>query len=325
MIILLVLVIYILWRDLYRRPAAIPATDLSPASVLDRAALPDRSRLRVLGITILGIYAISAAGLYLFWYSRTRRTGFHWFNDIDEWNQMDKAGHIFSGYFQSVWGYEVLRWAGLNNKQSAIGGAMLGLFFQNSIEVMDGFSTKWGASQSDLGANLIGATMAASQYLLWEEQRIMLKYSMENGEYSKGELAERAAELFGNGLPEAGIKDYNKMRIWASVNPSKFYPGVLPKWFCFSIGYGAENLYGGFQNVWEDKNGIQHDRRDLPRMRVLDFSLDADLPALSSGDKKELTAFKLLNIFKVPFPGIKHKWEAAKVSNPNPNGWGREE
>jgi len=58
---------------------------------------------------------------------------------------------------------------------------------------------------------------------------------------------------------------------------------------------------------------------------VLNFSLDADLPQLSNGNKKELAIFKTLNIFKVPFPRVQHKWEAAKYVNPNPNGWGRDD
>jgi hypothetical protein len=116
------------------------------------------------------------------------------------------------------------------------------------------------------------------------------------------------------------------MTLWASVNPSKFYPGIYPKWLCYSIGYSAENLYGGFENKWIDKDNKRHDRTDLPRMRVLNFSLDADLPQLSpNSTKQELAVLKMLNIFKVPFPRIQHKWEATKYVNPNSNGWGRED
>ena len=325
MIILLVLVIYFLGRDIYRRPVPAAEKTAAPITLFDRATAPDRTRLKVLGVTILSAYAISVVALYFFWYKKSKLSKFHWFDDKGEWNQMDKAGHIFGGYFQTVWGYEVMRWAGLNNKQAAIVGAILGLSIQSSIEVMDGFSSKWGASRSDLGANLTGAFIACSQYLMWEEQRIMLKYSPDQGKYPDGELSERAGELFGDGSLDKGLKDYNRMTLWASINPSKFHADMFPKWFCFAVGYSAENLYGGFQNVWEDKNGKIHDRTDLPRLRVVNFSLDADLPQLSSGNKKELAALKVLNIFKVWFPRVQHKWEAGKAINPNPNGWGREE
>jgi len=326
LIILLVLILYILWRDLVKKPSPVAENASGAIGLFDRSPVPDRTRLKVFAFTVIGLYAIAVTGLYFFWYKRSKLSSFHWFDDKGEWNQIDKAGHIFGGYFQTMWGYELLRYCGLSNKQSAVIGAILGVSIQSSIEIMDGFSSKYGASRSDLGANLIGAFIAASQYWMWEEQRIMLKYSYDgNKAYEKGELAERASELFGDSALDKGLKDYNNMTLWASVNPSKFFPGVYPKWLNYSIGYSADNLYGGFENKWIDKDGKKHDRSDLPRMRILNFSLDADLPQLSNGNKAELAIFKMLNIFKVPLPRVQHKWEAPKYVNPNPNGWGRDD
>lgn len=326
MILLFVLVFYILYRDYVRKEAPVPPkAEREAITLFDRSPVPDRGRIKALGYTIIGLYAISVTGLYFFWYKKTKLNAFHWFDDRKEWNQIDKAGHVYGGYFQTVWGYELLRWCGLNNKQSAVIAAVLGVSIQSSIEIMDGYSSKWGASYSDLGANFTGAFIAASQYWMWEEQRIMLKFSPDGGTYPKGELGERASELFGDDYLSKGLKDYNHMTLWASVNPSKFYPGVYPDWLCYSVGYSCENLYGGFENKWIDKDGNKHDRTDLPRLRVLNFSLDADLPKLSNGNKKELAIFKLMNVFKVPFPRAQYKWEADKVINPNPNGWGRED
>lgn len=326
MILLLVLILYIFWRDYIRKAPPEPSRpEGAPLTIWDRSQVPDRGRIKALGYTIVGLYAISVTGLYFFWYKKARLNKFHWFDDRKEWNQIDKAGHIYGGYFQTVWGYELLRWCGLSNKQSAVIAAMLGISIQSSIEIMDGYSSKWGASYSDLGANFTGAFIAAAQYWMWEEQRIMLKSSYEGGDYPKGELGERSEELFGTDSIGRRLKDYNHITLWVSVNPSKFHPGIYPDWLCYSVGYSAENLYGGFENKWTDKDGNKHDRTDLPRMRVLNFSLDADLPKLSNGNKAELAVFKMMNIFKVPFPRYQYKWEADKVVNPNPNGWGREE
>jgi hypothetical protein len=324
-IILLILILYILWRDIVRKPSPVAANTSGAIGLLDRSPVPDRTRLKVFAFTVIGLYAISVVALYFFWYKKSKLSPFHWFDDIGEWNQMDKAGHIFGGYFQTMWGYELLRYCGLSNNKAALIGAILGTSIQSSIEGMDGFSSKYGASRSDLGANLIGALIAASQYWMWEEQRIMLKYSYDGESYPKGELGERASELFGDTVLDKGLKDYNHMTLWASVNPSKFFPGMYPKWLNYSVGYSADNLYGGFENKWIDKDGNKHDRTDLPRLRIINFSLDADLPQLSNGNKVELAVFKMLNIFKVPFPRVQHKWEAPKFVNPNPNGWGRDE
>jgi hypothetical protein len=179
--------------------------------------------------------------------------------------------------------------------------------FQSSIEIWDGFSEKWGASWSDLCANFIGASLATTQYLLWEEQRIMCKYSYNGNEspYPAGELSERADNLFGKTFAERILKDYNNMTLWVSVNPSKFIPAIKPDWMCVAIGYKGENLYGGFENKWTDEKGKLHDRTDLPRYRVLKFSLDADLPRLRKNDPLGKAVFKGLNLFKMPFPSYK--------------------
>ena len=46
-------------------------------------------------------YAAFSVGLYNSWYKNYNQGSFHFFNDAGEWNQVDKAGHVFSAYFQS--------------------------------------------------------------------------------------------------------------------------------------------------------------------------------------------------------------------------------
>ena len=45
-------------------------------------------------------------------------------------------------------------WAGVNKKKSVLLGSSIGLGFQSMIEIMDGFSSKWGFSYSDMGQTL---------------------------------------------------------------------------------------------------------------------------------------------------------------------------
>ncbi|MBL0310700.1 MAG: DUF2279 domain-containing protein [Bacteroidetes bacterium] len=251
------------------------------------------------------MYLISFVWLYYGWYRLYKQTKFHWFDDRREWNQMDKAGHIFGAYFETVWAYELLRWGGMDNKRSAVTAAFLGMGFQSINEVWDGFTQKWGASWSDLLANFIGASFAMTQFLLWEEQRILCKYSFAPYKHKEGELAERADNLFGKTMMERAIKDYNGMTFWLSVNPSKFIPRIKPDWLCYSVGYGTENVYGGFENKWLDKEGKEHNRNDLTRYRLLKFSLDADLPRMRKKDPTGKVLFKASNPFKMPFPSYK--------------------
>lgn len=51
------------------------------------------------------------------WYSKYPRSKFHFFNDNDEWLQVDKAGHIYGAYIQSYGSYEMWRWTGISRKK----------------------------------------------------------------------------------------------------------------------------------------------------------------------------------------------------------------
>jgi len=300
MILVIGIILYIIYADYVRKRPVERAGQL-PSPLLAPNQL-DKNRLYMVGGFIAALYAISFTWLNYGWYRNYKQSPFHWFDDRKEWVQMDKVSHVYAGYFETVWAYELLRWTGMDNKRAAITSAFIGMGYSSSVEIWDGISAKWGASWSDLVANGIGVLLAMVQYLMWEEQRIMCKYSYKPGTYPAGELSERADDLFGKTFIEKTLKDYHNITIWLSVNPSKFIPGIKPDWFCFSIGYGAENLYGGFENKWTDPEGKLHDRTDIPRTRVIKLSLDADLPRLRKNDPAGKAAFKALNIFKVPFP-----------------------
>jgi len=306
MIILIAIILYILYADYIREKSKAPEPG-SITTLVANSPYPDKRRILMVAGFIGGIYSVIFIWLNYAWYRMYPRSGFHWFDDRHEWKQVDKAGHMYGAYFETVWAYELLRWAGVDNKRAAISAAMIGMGFESSIEIWDGFSSDWGASWSDLTANFMGASLALVQYLAWEEQRIMCKFSYNGNEYKypTPELQERADDLFGKSLAEKILKDYNNITLWLSVNPSKFIPAIKPDWLCVSVGYGGENLLGGFQNKWKDKDGKLHDRSDLPRLRTLKFSLDVDLPRLRPNDPPGKALMKVANIIKMPFPSYK--------------------
>ncbi len=151
-------------------------------------------------------YVAFSYGFYNSWYKNYPQSKFHLFNDMGEWNQMDKAGHVFSGYFQSLFCYNGAKWTGLSENKSIITGLLAGTLFQTTIEVMDGFSTEWGFSLGDIGANTIGLSAFYLQQKWWQDQRITLKESAWPRNYpnqvftgsdgkTKTSLQERAAKL----------------------------------------------------------------------------------------------------------------------------------
>jgi uncharacterized protein YfiM (DUF2279 family) len=111
------------------------------------------------------------------WFSDHPRSGFHFKDDNNQWKQMDKIGHMMTSYYVGRTGMNALNWAGVSKKNQLIYGATFGFTFLTAVEVLDGFSKKWGASWGDILANASGTGLLIGQEILWEEQRITLKYS----------------------------------------------------------------------------------------------------------------------------------------------------
>ncbi|MGB4284694.1 MAG: hypothetical protein WBJ48_08285, partial [Bacteroidales bacterium] len=69
-------------------------------------------------------------------------------------------------------------------------------------------------------------------------------------------------------------------------------------------GYGAANMYGGYNNIWTDENGILHDRSDIERYRRYFISPDIDFSRIKTKSRFLRIFFETLNIIKVPAPTL---------------------
>jgi hypothetical protein len=237
------------------------------------------------------------------WYADYDKTKFHFFNDNPEWNQMDKAGHIWTTYHVSRLSKEMWQWTGLNTKTSAILGGASGMVYQSIIEIQDAYSTQWGFSWGDVGANVAGAGLFVFQEI-WGKQKVSVKLTYWPKKYPD-ELVGRRDQLFGKSMPERVLKDYNSQTYWLSANISSFFPDVkLPKWLNVAFGYGADGMYGGRSNIWTDKEGVTHDYSDIRRVRKFFLSPDIDLTQIRTRSKVLKKVFFVLNMVKVPAPAL---------------------
>ncbi len=282
------------------------------------AKTPNKKRIITLSTTLPILYAGTMVGLNYLWYKDTPKSKFHFFNDVGEWKQVDKMGHFHTTYFESVWSTQMLRWAGVNNKKASWIGATMGFLFQSSIEIFDGFSKKWGASWSDLLFNGLGSTLALTQNLTWQEQRIRTKYSFHKVKYTDTQLEERAEQLYGKNPVERIIKDYNSLAIWVSITPSRFLKSPSPnrQWLAISIGYMGGDMFGGFENKWETEDGRLIDRNDIKQYRRFFLSLDVDfenIPAKKHGWK---TLLMIMNIVKAPMPALEFNTKGEIIFHP---------
>lgn len=250
------------------------------------------SRRNTVVITEITLATLGIVGLNELWYKDYPKSSFHTINDGNEWLQMDKIGHAFSTYQLGRLGADALAWSGVRKKDQLIYGATLGFTFLTAVEVLDGFSKEWGFSWSDMAANAGGTLLYVGQELLWEEQRIMLKYSFHRTKYA----AQRPDKL-GEGLLQEALKDYNGQTYWLSANVKSFFKkSKVPNWINFAFGYGAEGMLTG-EN--EPENLLFPDQN---RIRQFYFSLDIDLTKIKTESHFLKTLFSLLNTVKVPFP-----------------------
>jgi Predicted periplasmic lipoprotein (DUF2279) len=100
------------------------------------------------------------------WYADYPKSDFHFINDNNEWLQIDKLGHLFSAYHLGSVSSNTLVWSGISKKNQIIYGATFGFAFLTAVEVLDGYSSEWGASIGDVTANASGTCFLISQELL---------------------------------------------------------------------------------------------------------------------------------------------------------------
>ena len=266
----------------------------------------NKTKLRTVAITQIGLYGGSMIGLYNAWYKNYPQSKFHTFNDWEEWQQMDKIGHMYSAYTMSKFSMELLKSTGLERKKRIWLGGLTGAAYQTIIEVLDGFSDEWGWSWGDIGANLIGSGTLIAQELAWNEQRLHLKTSFHRKNYDDALLNNRSDVLFGKSAAERFLKDYNGQTYWLSANLKSFFPtSTIPKWFQISIGTGAEGMFGARENIATDKNGsITFDGRAIKKYRQWYLAPDIDLTKIKTKHKSIKTILFILNSLKFPTPAL---------------------
>ena len=276
-----------------------------------------KGRFWTAAITGTALYSSAMIGLNELWYSEYDRSAFHFFNDAGEWKDMDKMGHLYTAYFESFILFKGARWTGIDRRKAMWIGAGIGSLLQASIETLDGFSEKWGFSVPDMAFNTLGVSLFVGQELLWQDQRILMKVSSTPTSYpshlvysNDGDhpdvLSRRADDLFGSNYAAAFLKDYNAMTVWGSVNLKAFVPkSRLPEWLNLAVGYGAQNLYGGFENRWEwQGQSYQLDPATYPRYRQFYLSPDIDLSRIKTRSPFVKMLFTVFNLFKIPAPAL---------------------
>ncbi len=116
----------------------------------------------------------------------------------------------------------------------------------------------------------------------------------------------RANELIGKTAAERFIKDYNAQTYWLSANIKSFMPkSNMPPWLNIAVGYGAEGLFGGEENIGKNDSGATtFYRPDVKRYRQWYLAPDVDLSKIKTNNKVLRFTLGILNIIKFPTPSL---------------------
>ena len=267
---------------------------------------PNKKRIWfIAGANVAG-YGTSLILFNKAWYKNYPHTSFHTFDDHKEWLQVDKVGHAWAAYNSGRVSAAMWRWTGLSEKKATLIGGFSSTIYLTVIEFLDGHSAQWGWSWSDMAANVFGSGFFIGQQLLWKQQRIQYKFSFHHNDYGSPQLNSRADDLFGDTWYERMLKDYNAQTYWFSANIKSFFPkSNLPPWLNVAVGYGADGMFGGFNNKWtNDYPPFTIDRTDIPRKRQFYLAPDIDFTKIKTKSKFLKTIFSGLNAFKCPAPAL---------------------
>ena len=237
--------------------------------------------------------ATSFIGLNTLWYKDYPQSKFHFFNDSKEWMQMDKCGHAFTSYQLGRNFYNSLQTSDSNRNRNIFLGGASGLLYLTSIEILDGKSSQWGFSKSDMLANTLGYFLFSSQEYFLQQQIVSLKFS-----YQKSVFADMRPETFGRNFQQRLLKDYNGQTYWLSapLSLNRTNNKRFTRWLCVSFGYSID------QNLYADNN--INSVNNFHATREFFFSFDADLKRIEWRRKWMKKIASVINFIKIPSPTI---------------------
>ena len=251
----------------------------------------------ILNSVALGATTLSYFGLYNLWYKNYQQTSFHFFNDLEEWNYMDKAGHVYSSYQIARKSHLFLEKKNIENSLEK--SCFYSLFFMLGIEVLDGFSEKWGFSNYDLLSNFVGTGIFYFQQKKFKRQLLKLKFSSHLSPY-----AIHRPSLLGDekNISERIFKDYNGQTYWLTFDFDNDIQNRLKvfKYLNFSLGYSIDGFIGA------RNNNILNcaECNEINRQSQLLFSVDLDFSEIKTKNRVLELLLNSFSLIKFPAPTL---------------------
>ena len=259
------------------------------------------NKKRTIGVSAFNAAAWggSIAALGFVWYDDFEKTPFHLFDDSQEWQQMDKVGHLVTSWNFARAGGDLYEWAGIDHRPASLIGFGYSVGYMTTFELLDAYNADWGFSWSDVGYNTLGSFIYFGQEYLWDYQYLKFKFS-----FHRSGLAIYRPEVLGNNITSNILKDYNGQTYWVSFNPVHWLApeAQFPEWINLSFGYGIEDQLYGDGSTYVIHDGTTQLTFNPYRQYYL--SLDIDFEAIPTDRNWLKLVFRSMNLLKVPFPAL---------------------
>ncbi|MBS1507901.1 MAG: DUF2279 domain-containing protein [Bacteroidetes bacterium] len=262
-------------------------------------------------VAIAVAYGLLLVWLSSVWYSSY--TTFHFFDDVFEWAYLDKCGHFFASFQLGLLFYKISDTKGLPNSSfSKRWICFSGFFLLLPIEILDGFSLNYGASPADLLANGMGSIFCFLYVSNKTVSCISPKFSFHVTPFSL-----LRPELLGSNFLQEVVKDYNGQTYWLSFDLNAMTgKSILPSWLLLTIGYGAEGLLGGHDNVWQNAEGGVADYSVVARTKRVFISVDINAAVLRKKSRLFSYLFAPFVLIKFPAPAIELNFDRGIIFHP---------
>ncbi len=256
----------------------------------------NKKRLAYVAVGGSVLYVSSMSALWQIWFATSPSSSFHFVNDNHHWLQVDKMGHAYSAYTISRCLNQSFRWCDMSEKKAVVLSGAMGWLSTTTIDILDGFSSKWGASYGDILANTFGAGMFTAQALGFKRQIVKFKWS-----YYERPIAGHSPELIWNDWKTRWFHNYNGHTYWFSINTSPIQKKV--KWLSIAFGYSGNNMFSEVENPESiDGNSLI----GIRRYRQFYLSLDIDPAQIKTRSKLLKTLLIPFEFIKVPFPALEY-------------------
>lgn len=256
--------------------------------------------IKIINIGVPSAAVISLVGINEVWYKNYARSDFHFFDDLKEWNGMDKIGHACTSYQLNKISHSLFE---KNNiKKPLLKSSVYTFGYMLGVELLDGYSTEWGFSIYDVIGNGLGTILYTIQERKFKNQPFKIKFSSHKSTY-----ASCRPSLLGENRLQQILKDYNGQTYWLTFNYNELWNKRIKlfDYIDFAFGYSIDGFTGGHNNPEISScNCLINDCNNLKRTSQFIFSVDLNTSKIKN---KHPTLGKFLlpfDIVKIPFPAF---------------------